>query len=166
VTLTQYTDAEPVNDMAFQDAMEMASNDDQDDDQDDDVEGSTLLAAHGVSGSVLTLEAFTDSGKDQDNALRLDDDDIKELEVVEDDDNETGAYKDTTVGKKRKRVRLEVPETELNHSKITGARIKAEGGESFLLDDDTNMLGHHKRSRSFGTFGRRMCHHPWCVQVQ
>ncbi|KAF3049751.1 hypothetical protein E8E11_005365 [Didymella keratinophila] len=127
--------AEPVDDMALQDAMEMAS----DDGQDGDMEGSTLLAAH----------------EDQDTALGLDDYDNEELEVNEDDDDDTGDYEDTTVGKKRKRVSIEMPETELNHSKVTDARIKAEGGESFLLDDDTNMLGHYKNSRVFGTFGRR-----------
>jgi hypothetical protein len=142
--------------MAFQNAMEMAS----DDGQDGDAQCSTLLTAHDVRGLFLTLEAFTNEFQDQDNALRLDDSDNEQFEVAEDDDDETGDYEDTTVGKKRKRVRIEVPEIDLNHSKVTNARIKTGGGESFLLDDETNMLGHHKSSRVFGTFGRRKIERP------
>jgi hypothetical protein len=145
--------------MAFQDAMEMASNDD----DDDDAKGSNLLAAHHVSRSLLILEAFANRRKHQDSAPRLNGYDDDELEVEEDYDDEAGDYDDTTVGKKRKRVRIEVPETYLNHSKVTNARIKAEGGESFLLDEDTNMLGHRKSSRVLGMFGRRKSEHPICV---
>ncbi|KAF1933077.1 uncharacterized protein M421DRAFT_1638 [Didymella exigua CBS 183.55] len=127
-----FDNAEPIDDMDFNDALQTASNDD----PDDDVYGSSLLAAH----------------HDQ---FRLDSSDNDEFEVDEDDDDETGDYYDTAVGKKRKRVRFEAPDTDQNHSKLTGVRIKAEGSESFLLDEDTNPLAHHTSSRVFGTFGRR-----------
>ncbi|KAF3036193.1 hypothetical protein E8E12_006341 [Didymella heteroderae] len=131
-----FDNVEPIEDMSFQDAVEMASADD----RDDEIGGSTLLTAHHANG-----------------ALRLDDFDNEGLEVDEDDDDGTGDNEDhATIGKKRKRVCIAISEADLNHSKITDARIKAEGGESFLLDDETNMLGHHKICRVFGTFGRRV----------
>lgn len=151
MTLTHNTDTEPIDDMIFQDAMEMASNDD----QDDDMEGSSSLALTNVSIPFPTLEVFTDKRQDQNGILRLDGYDNDELEVDEDDDDKTSDYDDATVGKKRKRVRIEASDTDLNHSKVTDARIKAEGGESFILDEDTNPLAHHQSSRVFGTFGHR-----------
>lgn len=56
MTLTQHADAEPIDNMAFQDAMEIAS----DDGHDDDLEGSTILAAYDASEPSLALEALAD----------------------------------------------------------------------------------------------------------
>lgn len=146
-------DAEPIDNLAFQDAMELAPNDD----YDGDMEDSTLLMVHHVRMSLPTLKIFTDDWKDQDTKPNLDDYDN---DYLESDKDETDDYDDTAMSKKRKRVRIKAPNTELNHAQVTNARIKAEGGESFLLDEGADPLAHHKNSRVLGTFGRRKSAHP------
>ncbi|KAF2632422.1 hypothetical protein BU25DRAFT_428276 [Macroventuria anomochaeta] len=121
--------------MAFEDAMDIASNDD----QDDYTEDTTLVGMNDGDGDGFKLDGFDTLG----------------LEIDEDDEDDIGDYDDAIVGKKRKRAGTEAPENNLNHSKQTNMRIKAEGGEAFILYEGTSSLANHQSTRVFGTFGRR-----------
>lgn len=97
-----------------------------------------------------TLEIVTDEIKGEEESFDAD----ALLRADEDDSDE---YNDDLAGRphKRKRTRTGATNSELNHSKVTDARIKAEGGEAFMLDEEATSLSHHQSSRVFGTFGRR-----------
>jgi hypothetical protein len=71
-----------------------------------------------------------------------------------DDDDEADADFGEPASKKRKRaVTTSKPRT---MDSITNARIKNEGGEAFILDDDdSTSLAHKQTSRAPGTFERR-----------
>ena len=146
-----HPDAEPIDDMAFQNAMEMASNDD----EDDFAEGSTSLEANNVKWALLTLEVLANIRQGEDEGFKLNGLNTASLEYDEVDEDDTGDYEDVTVGTKRKRIIFDTLNSDLNHSKATNARIKNEGGEAFILDEDSSFLAHYRSSRVFGTFGRR-----------
>ncbi|KAF9697104.1 hypothetical protein EKO04_005041 [Ascochyta lentis] len=135
VSTFSFDNTGPIDDMGFQDAMEMASNDE----QDDYMEDIPLEEAH--------------NGQDED--FKLDSYDNLGLDVDEDDDDDTGDYDDRIVGKKRKRAGAAASKNDSSHSEQTNARIKAEGGETFILDESTSQVAEKQSSRVIGTFGRR-----------
>ncbi|KAH6616771.1 hypothetical protein C7974DRAFT_402425 [Boeremia exigua] len=94
-------------------------------------------------------------GDDEDFEL----DGVDSLGLPEDEENKHDSDdNDNTLASKklkRKRAASDTGDGELNHSKHTDARIKAEGGEAFILEDGTSSLSNSKSSRVFGTFGRR-----------
>ncbi|KZM27180.1 uncharacterized protein EKO05_0004660 [Ascochyta rabiei] len=131
-----FDNAEPMDNMSLEDAMEMASNDD----QDDYIEATTLVEAHNSQDEEFKLDSY--------NSLSL--------ELDDDDDDDTGDYEDSPFGKKRKRVGTGASKTDMNHSQQTNARIKAEGGETFILDESTSHMAQQQQNdRVIGTFGRR-----------
>ena len=110
-----------------------------------------------------TLEGFTDGRQGDGDGFKLDGFDTLGLEADEDDEDDFSDYDDAIVGKKRKRAGTEASENDINHSKQVNMRIKAEGGEAFILDEGTSSLANHQSSRVFGTFGRRKCSLVWIV---
>ncbi|KAJ4355236.1 hypothetical protein N0V95_003131 [Ascochyta clinopodiicola] len=127
-----FDNAEPIDNMSLGDAMKTASNDD----QDDYMEATTLVDAHNSQDEEFKLDSYDNLG-------------------LETDDDDTGDYEDRIVGRKRKRAGTGAPKTDLNHSQQTNARIKAEGGETFILDESTSHMAQKESSRVIGTFGRR-----------
>lgn len=92
---------------------------------------------------------------------------LDHLEYDDDEDNFSDTFSDLGIDgvngpdaeyaepayKKRKRaVTTSKPRT---MDSITNARIKDEGGEAFILDDDSTSLTHKQTSRAPGTFERR-----------
>jgi hypothetical protein len=105
----------------------------------------------------MTLTISLDPKLDGDADYEPNDDDnfsdtFSDLGV--DDDDEADADFGEPASKKRKRaVTTSKPRT---RDSITNARIKNEGGEAFILDDDdSTSLAHKQTSRAPGTFERR-----------
>mgnify|MGYP004510483891 CR=1 FL=1 len=103
------------------------------------------------------MEVSTNKRQNEDENFKIDSLASLGFEVDEDDDDDTGDYNGAIVSKKRKRIGTEAPDTDLNRSKQTNARIKAEGSVAFILDEGTSSIVHHQSSRVFGTFGRGKC---------
>ena len=70
------------------------------------------------------------------------------------DDDEADADFGEPAFKKRKRAVTTTSKPRTMDS-ITNARIKNEGGEAFILDDDSTSLTHKQTSRAPGAFERR-----------
>ena len=71
-----------------------------------------------------------------------------------DDNDEADADFGEPAYKKRKRAVTTTSKPRTMDS-ITNARIKNEGGEAFILDDDSTSLTHKQTSRAPGAFERR-----------
>lgn len=101
------------------------------------------------------MEAYTNRRQDEEDDFKLDSYDNMGLEVDDDEDYDPGDYNDRIVGKKRKRTSHDDSEDDSTPSKHANARIKPEGGEAFILDEETGYMANQQNSRVFGTFGRR-----------
>lgn len=99
---------------------------------------------------------MSDSVQSKDDDFEPDALDNLDFKVDEDDsEDDSDDSTDEVVSKKRKRARTEVTDSGQNHSKLTDARIKLEGGEAFILEEGASSISHLQSSRVFGTFGRR-----------
>ena len=78
------------------------------------------------------------------------------------DDDEADADFGEPVHKKRKRA-VTTSSKPRTMDSVTNARIKNEGGESFILDDDSTSLTHKQTSRAHGAFERRKWTSPFLV---
>jgi hypothetical protein len=93
----------------------------------------------------------------EDDGFKLDGYDNLGFEDDKDDNDDAGDYEDVIAGTKRKRAGTEVPRLDTPAPGHSAVRIKAEGSEAFILDEETSYIAHQQISRVPGTFGRSMC---------
>ncbi|KAJ8117355.1 hypothetical protein OPT61_g1427 [Boeremia exigua] len=124
-----FENANAINDTDFEDATAMASDDGHDEDMDD--------------------HTYQDVDDNYNDDFELGSFGIRGSKI----DNDSDDYKDDIVGRKRKRTSADTLGSNRN-SKQLDTRIKAEGGESFILEEVPSLLSHVQSSRVVGRFGR------------
>jgi hypothetical protein len=100
---------------------------------------------------------LTNTNQDEEDVFKFDNYDNIDFEGGEVDDDDLDEYGEEIVSKKRKRVGKDDSDSATPAARYTSTRIKAEGGETFMLDDESPAVTHQQSSRVVGAFGRREC---------